>query len=431
MIYVLLTISSLALAFWPAPAPFFGRAVSLFSAVSSLVYFLALGRNGELLGVGRLGYYASYDTTLFTPQGITALLLFLLSAFSILGHRKAVIRLAGSGEFPEFVHKISYSILLPSYLVGAYILYLFGTEELISYSGYGSIKDIGERFGSTVTRSIVSSYRICAVLLISATIINLSRRKYGLTLLAVPPILLAFTLALAEASRILAVYFAVAAINFSLTRRVKLAGLAILAAVIGIGYSLEARSHTMLGLAHVPGYLALAITKGDFLERTLTSLGAGLLVTDASANVASPESYGSAYKILSFAPSFGFIDGFQDVLHLHEQRILSYIPFNAFGEAWSFGPLYFAFLWTVVFASAACVTSSMKFGRFPFIVLTGTFILALMFASQYPVRNSVRYFYVLILMRLAIGLFHRPSHPSRSRKRPLAHDAGPGSMYRL
>jgi hypothetical protein len=146
----------------------------------------------------------------------------------------------------------------------------------------------------------------------------------------------------------------------------------------------------------------------------IANLSMGLLATSGTIETAIPNAYALDFKILSIMPTINLIDGFQAVRALNEQRMSWYMPFNAFGEAWAFGLPYYIYLWVVLFFSGYCVNSSLRHGRFWYAVLLGAFLIGLIYASQYPLRNSIRFFYILILVRYAIGwlaAYGRPKLP--------------------
>jgi len=145
------------------------------------------------------------------------------------------------------------------------------------------------------------------------------------------------------------------------------------------------------------------LANATFILPAIANISMGLLVTSGSIELAIPHAYAVDFKILSIMPTINLIDGFQAVKDLNEQRISFSMPFSAFGEAWAFGLPYYLYLWAVLFFSGYCVNSSLRHGRFWYALLLGSFLIGLIYASQYPLRNSLRFFYILMLARYMIG----------------------------
>jgi hypothetical protein len=152
--------------------------------------------------------------------------------------------------------------------------------------------------------------------------------------------------------------------------------------------------------------VAAALQNEAILESVLTNVSSGLLVTSASIKIAIPDAYGLDFKLLSFMPTIDAIDGFQASKAIFEQRVLGHIPFNGFAEAWLFGPQYLVGFWAVLALSVLAVNSSMRYGVFPFLLLLCVFCLGWVLISQYPIRNGLRYFYLVLAMRAALPLVH-------------------------
>ncbi|MBR0564505.1 hypothetical protein J5J83_00070 [Azoarcus sp. L1K30] len=403
MAYIFLSIISVTLALIPVQISLLGRCLALLGASSTLMYGLALaGVNDSETG---LAAYAVVESDLLTAQGVSALMFLGLAVYAAFGYRRYTVYLSRPIKFSTVPGGLSVGLILMSIVCGVYVIYGLGFETMYSYEGYGSIKALNVRFESdAIGRVVTGAFRPVTILLIGVSVANLGAGKRKLVICAMPSILFAVALGLVEGSRVVAIYFSIAAVGLYLIGRSVTALIAVGVAFISVGYALEARTHDILGLAYVPEYLLVAFEGDELVKSILVNLSGGLLlVTSATANVGDSASYGTIYKVLSFLPSIGALDGFQAVKDMYEQRILPYVPFNAFGEAWLFGPGYMVLFWAVLFISAGCVNSASRFGRMPYMILFAIFLLGMMYASQYPVRNSIRYFYVLILLRLLLG----------------------------
>jgi hypothetical protein len=430
MYFLILSFLSLILAILPWRLSLLGRVMGLLSASWCWVYGAAVAGGRAPLGVGALGNFVSLDPSPFGGEGVTATLGFLFAVLAAITYRRDAGILSTAPTSFQLPRWLSYTVLLVSLLSALYILGTLGAENIVAYSTYGSIKELNVLFaGNPIGRLIATTFRFTSMLLIVVSIYNYSNGSKTYTMLAVPVILIAFAIGLAEASRIVSVYFGVVGIGFLLVGRRFLALLSGGLALLAVAYALEARSNPSLGLAYVPQYLLAALQGETLVESVLVNVSAGLLVTSASIKVAIPDAYGVAFKILSFMPTIDAIDGFQLTKAVSEQRVLSYIPFNAFAEAWLFGPLSMIALWTVIACSIFAVNSSMKLGVFPFLLLLSIFCLGWVVLSQYPIRNGLRYFYLLLLVRAALPNL-RHWWKRRHRKLSLSYVPPMGSPVR-
>ena len=407
MIFLVVGICALALALYPRRLAVSGRIMAAFCCTNSLCYFLFVLQGGIMPELGWLGRKTYVETGLFTPLAVTAYLLLALAAFMSFSNRRDIGHLAKEQAEIAIPVAVSYALIAYLTFAGIYIVASLGPDTIMSYRGYGTIKDLDEIYQfNPVGRLVAGTFRFLLMFLIAVAILSLKSRRYAVSCAALLPIAIGCILGVAEASRIISVYLTVAGICFFLIDR-KVAGtIAGALAIAFVGYALEARSHYDLGLAYVPQYLGDSLGRG-YLLTIVTNVSSTLFVTSASIESAFPSAYVLNYKILSLLPTINLIDHFQAVKDLNEQRIASYLPFNAFAEAWVFGWPYYVYLWVVLFVSGYSVNSSMKYGRIPFAVLLGALLIGILFASQYPLRNSLRYFYALIGLRLVLGYYFR------------------------
>ena len=407
MYFFAISTVSLGLAFLPMRISLLGRILAMLTAASAWLYASALSAGQPPPGIGALGRFVSLSDAPLGIEGVTAgmsLALAILAAFS----SRALVR---KHRFEGFAVRLprwfSYTALALALFSSLYLALALGVENVLAYSGYGSIKAWREIFAEDAFgRLVATGFRPLMILVIVLAIANHRSDRWYLCL-AMPAVALALALGLSEASRIVAVYCAAAAISLLLVGRRMLALVALFAVFLSVAYALEARSQRELGLTYVPEYLANAFANEELVADVLTNVSSGLFVTSASAKVTVPESYGEAYKVLSFLPTIDLVDGFQAAKAQFEQRVLSYIPFNAFAEAALFGPLYWALFWLILAGAALSVNSSIRYGTLPFLALLCLFCLGWIFASQYPVRNCLRYFYALFLLRAALPYLDR------------------------
>lgn len=397
MVYLFLTIIAGLLALYPSSIALSGRIVAAYACLTCLSYLIFVGRGGFMPEIGALQNEVYINTGLFTAHAITAYLLVILAFYLAASHFRDARIMRSRNVSIQIPAIVLYLTILYSTLVGFYIIISLGFGTIVSYSGYGTIKDLNEIYEfNPVAKLVVTTFRFVIICLIAMAILGFSPRRYAGSILAIVPISIAIMVGLAEASRVVAVYMTVAAICFVMMDKKIFAALGGLLALAALGYCLEARGHSMLGLAYVPKYAANAFGDLDSLGALVVNVSSALFVTDGAVSKAVPEAYGLDYKIYSFLPTVDIIDNFQVVKALNEQRIASYIPFNAFGEAWAFGFGYYAALWVFIFISGYCVNASTKYGKVVYILFISVFLISLMYASQYPLRNSMRYFYLII-----------------------------------
>ena len=424
MLFVIVAILALALVVNPGHVTLSGRIVAVFCFFCCLTFAVFLAQGGRMPEMGSLAPMVSLEAGLLTAHGLQAVMLLCLAAFMSYTSREYALEDKGAHIALDSLPIITGLLAVYATLAALYIIYTLGIGTVLSYQGYGTIKALHDIYiENPLGKLVAGTFRFVVLVLIAAAILALNNRRHDILALCLVPIALAFLLGIAEASRIIAVYCALFAIGFYLIERKVLAVSAAIGAVVLIGYVLEARSHPQLGLSQFPRYFAASLSEPGYLWSIISNAFASLLVTSAAADAAYPGAYDLSYKILSFSPTIGAIDGFQDVRVLYEQRISYSVPFNAFGEAWAFGIPYYVLFWAILFVGAYCVNSSLRFGKAPFLLLLAAFVIGLMFASQYPVRNSVRYFYALILARFALGFVMdaltrnalRARGPARSR----------------
>jgi hypothetical protein len=400
MIFILFTFLALAIAFWPTQISLLARVMGVLSAAWNWVYGSAVLAGHGPLSQGLLNHLIQLDPS--PPAvAVTGAASVALALFATVGYdaRSAANTKSINISIPT---SVSMSLLVFALFSGLYVVSSLGFKTLLQYEGYGSIKDLMTIYsGNMIGLIIASSFRIASMVLVIVTVYRYGERAYGYCLAALIPISISVGVGLAESSRISSVYFGIAAIGFFMTKKKILAAVFGLATILSVAYSLEARSHSSLGLMHVPEYVSLALGRDNAVEDVLTNVAAGQFITSASIRMGYPEGYSTTYKILSFSPTLTAMDGFQKVKATDEQRAASWIPFNAFAEAYMFGPVYYVILWCILGGAALAVNSAASRSRLLYLVLVGLFCLGWVYATQYNVRNSLRYFYLIIGIRIA------------------------------
>jgi hypothetical protein len=414
MALVVIMLAAFAIAAFPGTAALSGRLIAAFCGTNCLTYLLAVQDNGSV-DLGPMRTLIDPDSPLFSSHVVTACGLLSLAVYLAFYGRDRLPDASSELTLPIPV-PIAIGVIVYATFAAIFVWATLGWETVWAYRGYGMIKDLNEiYYRDPVGMLIAGTFRFVVLALIGIAIFSLGSREPYLFFFALFPIVAAILLALAEGSRMTSVYMIVAGASFYLTHRRVPASVCAVLAIVLLAYSLEARTHTYLGLAYVPQYLDATITGGTFLLSAIFNISSGLVITASSVELAIPHAYALDYKILSLLPTVNAIDGFQAAKALNEQRIAWYIPFSAFGEAWAFGPVFYLYLCAVLFVGGYCVNSAMRFGRVWYALLLGAFLLGLVLASQYPLRNALRYFYLLMIARLAIGMvFGRWLAPSPS-----------------
>jgi hypothetical protein len=411
-----------------------GRILAGWSFLACLIYGLVLiGKFDNSVMPGVIYSSVSFDDGAFTPQGITAVLSLALAVFAgIYGRKRITITSLEAISFRiQLPPMISVVLIISALLMSFYLLYKLGLDTLLSYSGYGTIKDLGTRFADNPLGKVIAGiYRPIIVLIIVDVTIKYNRRQWGFVVAAMIPISIAFGIGLAEGSRVTALYLLIFGGCSYVLGNKRAFFMTLVPIVFCIAYSREARTHDLLGLSYVREYLVAALNS-DFFVQMITNLSNGHLLTSASVNLARPEQYSFEYKILSYLPSLGAIDDFQLVRSVNEQRISRFFPFNAFAESWAFGLAYYCFLWIILFFSAKVTADSARFGSTYYTATNALFIYGFLVATQYPVRNSFRYFYVLLIIYFIANWFvgWRRRHQGLSRDANLRSQLSPESRF--
>lgn len=368
-----------------------GRILAGWSFLACLIYGLVrIGRIDDSIVPGPVYSRVSLDDGVFTPQGITAVLSFALAVFAGTYGRKRSTSLEAISFRIQPPPVVSVVLIILALLISFYFVYELGLDTLLSYRGYMTIYA-----DDPLRRVIAGIYRPIIMMLIVDAILKYNQRQWGFVVAAMVPISIAFGIGLAEASRVTALYLLIFAGCSYVLGNKRAFFITLVPIVLCLAYSREARGHDLLGLSYVLEYLVAALNS-EFFAGMISNMSSGHLVTSASAEVARPELYSFEFKVLSYLPSLGAIDDFQLLRTTDEQRIGTYFPFNAFGESWAFGLPFYCLLWVTLFFSAKVTVDSARLGSAFYAVANAIFLSGFLFATQYPVRNIFRYFYILL-----------------------------------
>jgi hypothetical protein len=241
-----------------------------------------------------------------------------------------------------------------------------------------------------------------------------------LCLAALPPLAL---IPLVKGSRLIALTLAGAGFcTFILTRKHRaLASVPyFFLALLAFSIAIETRGQSVFGLSCLGGNIAEGIIN---LPANAASLifnalwGVYLLFCISSSSL--PHDYSLQYKILSFSPLPSIVDRFDTILPLEQIRLASYIPYSAFGEAIVFGPAWVLLLlclllavFTVMdlfFLQCSFATPPRREEQTVSLLIP---LLPLAMASQYPIRNCMRLFYILLAVGTAMILIRRGRAPA-------------------
>lgn len=404
MIFAAIAAASLLLFLVPWSVGALARGISAYSAASSWMFGVSVQNAKVPDFIASLGAYVNYSPDILGAEVTSALAVLVVAGLASLlpsSAKNMTHRQSSQVVIPRLVR---YVVLAIGTGLAIYVVLSIGVDRLISYTGYGSIKDTDAVFGENAFGRIAAgTLRFSTIALIAISIVSLNAGNRGYFLWALIPISLAFAVSISEAGRVTAIYFGTAAVTFIVLRKQFRAGVFSVLALLSLAYALEARSNVDLGLAHAPSQLVESLSSTS-IENVVLNVSGGLFVTSASARVAMADRYSETYKLLSFLPTVDAIDGFQIAKSANEQRIRSYIPFNAHAEAFLFGPIYFILYWSIIVFSLIFVYRSSKFGNIAFLVSTVIFAYAWTISTQYPVRNSMRLFYFIFVLYFVLTI---------------------------
>jgi hypothetical protein len=230
-------------------------------------------------------------------------------------------------------------------------------------------------------------------LIVATQFLSSTSRAFAVTF-----VLISISLSVAEASRTSALYCMIALVSFVVMRRYLMALISLFSLVALLLYSLEARSNTTLGLMYVGDYVINGLATPDALVELALNVACGLHLTSAAVNIGHTSAYDPMYIITSLFPTLDTLDGFQALKIVNEQRIAWYIPFSSFAEIWLFGFESAAYFWCLLLLALYRCGRAQEISRLYYVLLSGIFILGWMVATQYPVRNAIRYFYAVLVL---------------------------------
>lgn len=425
---------NLGIVLYPARGGILGRVLAIYNILDFGQYLFVIGDNTNYRLLGPLGVLTYRSDRSDFPIAVTLVMLTLLAAGVLYTGRGKAVRLLEALRAITIPTWLVVFLLFVAYVSGFVLVLGTGVENIFSYSDYGTLK-AGSGTGalSDFLRLIGFAFRTTVVILCAILYPKISGGRYWFLYVSALPMLIALAFGLAEASRITAVYAVVIAAGaFTSGRRVT-AGWLLVVSVLFVMYSLEARQHRDLGLSKAPEFFVEMFQNPDAFIGAIENVSLRTVITNASINTSHPEAYSTRYKVLSYSPLPNAIDGFQNVKYNEEQRVFIWIPFSSFAEAVLFGPVYFLLFWAIVFYSAVSVNQVSRFGGVFFVVAMAVFALAMVSAAQYPIRNSIRFFYAVILFRYIIAWRFGKGETRRGPRRRLPAGlaaSGPGPAPR-
>ena len=211
----------------------------------------------------------------------------------------------------------------------------------------------------------------------------------------------------AAAAMLAAVPAVIFASNCTLTKKLVSTLLVIPVALLVYLKALVGRSTVWQGLAGTAEVIGEMVRRGYTVGEILRGLGFNLFqTTQTVANALQlGGSYDLMYKIGSFSPLPSLIDQMGEYMRYAQYRVNAYVPYNAIAEAYLFGATWFVVLEILAIVWAAWVTKRWICGNSVERIAGLMSLLGCVQFVQYPLRNSVRYF-VLSVMLIAIARVH-------------------------
>lgn len=182
-------------------------------------------------------------------------------------------------------------------------------------------------------------------------------------------------------------------------------------------YALVGRGLPFHGIASIPSTLETLASSLD--ERTLIvlvlNIGQGVFATAESLRL--DADHVLLFKLLSVSPLPSAMDGFDEVLRCCEIRVHDFVPMSAFGEAVSFGPLFYlplaAFLYLL---TRKCWILSLRHPGLVSQFLNLSAFIVFVMANAYPLRNVFRQALIILLLASLYSIWSRRAD-RRARKR--------------
>lgn len=238
--------------------------------------------------------------------------------------------------------------------------------------------------------------------------ITLKSKNYTISFIFGLVVVYIMTLSLARASRYVPVFFALILImDYLYIKKINTTKLVLIVAVV-FSYFLVIlmRREDTQGLSSIgPAILNFdPASTIEMLQGILVNAFQGTLIVDLS--ISTPASHLENYKVLSFSPLPGFIDGFPYVRSASEIRITPFNPMNSYGEAYHFGFSYLILWIFITSLTFAIVDAALRKSKTPLSLaaLIISFLLVLVL-SQYQIRTSIKFASLVIAMSLPSLIF--------------------------
>ncbi len=206
-------------------------------------------------------------------------------------------------------------------------------------------------------------------------------------------------------SRISVVYAAAFAMPLLMSPRKWHKGLAILAillAFLNLVNSLNGRGSSVQGLASLFVYFDQSL---DFSKLNIVDLMGNILegvFVQGDGFLYSHHDYPMGYKLTAMSPFPSFIDGYASQYLNFQLRLSRFVPLGATSEVRIFGIQFIVLYFLVVGYSYSSLFSLFKRRNYLLFLISITiFSLATYLQFTYPTRNTLRFFYIVILLSFA------------------------------
>ncbi len=232
----------------------------------------------------------------------------------------------------------------------------------------------------------------------------LSGKKKQAALLVLPALwFLLFNLS--AHSRISVVYAAAFAMPLLMSNKKwhkGLASAAIVFAFLNLVNSLNGRGSSVQGLASLFNYFDQSL---DFSKLNILDLMGSVLegvFVQGDGFLYSHHDYPLGYKLSAMSPFPSFIDGYASQYLGFQLRLSRFVPLGATSEVRIFGVPFMVFYFLVVGYSYSSLFSLLKRRNYIlFLMAIAIFSLSTYLQFTYPTRNTLRFFYIVILLGIA------------------------------
>jgi len=326
-----------------------------------------------------------------------------------------------------------------------FALYLLVTDwsQLWLYEKYLSVgMDVKwvALFGESVSDTILKTGPAFAILSCLTVCSLIGTKHTVLKFLAGALTVFYFAIAVSQHSRSAAFFPLLLAVNFALLRlkwRTIVIPILVFVAVVALLGALIGRNTDRHGLSTLPETIASPFVNADplyVISQAIVDSCQGIIVTAESIQIEAD--FDPWYKILAFSPIPSYIDGYSSIREENEHRLHEYIPMSGVGEAFHFGWFYIGLLLIGYIIGIRAHTKIAAKNPAIFILVNLLITLSIYVLLAYPLRNSLRFYWIALALILAVNLTSRGSVKGRRgslRRRyhqrdRLAHSSELGSV---